>query len=466
MSRIAVFLAVLGLIILSPVIVLLLLSTHTTAQFDPQPKAIGTSTPVTLKVANPHGVRQVRVYLEQDGARTQLFEHSEPGTRLMFWRKREHPRNLTFNAAAKKEGKARLVAEVVSNDLRGSTDTAAADVDVILRPPSVSTDGVQHYINQGGSELVSFTPAGSWTEAGVRAGKYSFRSFPKPGSPNERFALFGFPWDLPADRTPFVYVRNSAGTEVQGRFPFKVFPKSFRKRDLELSDAFLEKVDNEIDPSGSGDLLTRFLKINGEMRRANNQTLADLRNKTEQKFLWSEPFQQLSNSKVESQFADVRTYVYKGKKVDEQVHLGFDLSVTQHVPVVAANSGRIVWADRLGIYGNCIVVDHGYGLQSIYGHLSSIGVKVGDMVKRGQEMGRSGATGLAGGDHLHFSMQLDGVQINPVEWWDGHWIQDHVFSRVQPGQTQQSATQASAEAPVARKAASRHPGRALHARRR
>jgi murein DD-endopeptidase MepM/ murein hydrolase activator NlpD len=133
---------------------------------------------------------------------------------------------------------------------------------------------------------------------------------------------------------------------------------------------------------------------------------------------------------VESQFADRRSYIYKGKKIDEQVHLGFDLSVTAGIPVTAANSGKVVHADDLGIYGNCIVVDHGYGLQSIYGHLSRIDVKPGDMVQRGQELGRSGATGLAGGDHLHFSIQIDGVQTNAVEWWDDHWIQDRIRSKV------------------------------------
>jgi murein DD-endopeptidase MepM/ murein hydrolase activator NlpD len=165
------------------------------------------------------------------------------------------------------------------------------------------------------------------------------------------------------------------------------------------------------------------------MRRQNNQTLADLRLKTEEKFLSTEPFLQLSNSQMESEFADVRSYIYNGKKVDQQVHLGFDLAVTAHTPLVASNDGKVVWAAPLGIYGNCIVVDHGYGLQSIYGHLSELGVKEGDMVKRGQQMGKSGSTGLAGGDHLHFSMQVDGVQVNPVEWWDQHWIKDHIQNR-------------------------------------
>ncbi len=210
-----------------------------------------------------------------------------------------------------------------------------------------------------------------------------------------------------------------------------MFPKKFRQRDLPIDDAFLEKVVNQIDPNSSGDLLTRFLKINGELRRKNNQTLADLRLKTADHFLWKGPFLQLANSKVESQFADKRAYIYKGKKVDEQVHLGFDLSVTLHVAVAAANDGQVVYADDLGIYGNCVVLDHGYGLQSIYGHLSAIEVKPGDVVKKGQSLGRSGSTGLAGGDHLHFSMQVGGVQINPVEWWDDHWIKDRIRSKLQ-----------------------------------
>ena len=231
---------------------------------------------------------------------------------------------------------------------------------------------------------------------------------------------------------PRVYARNAAGTEVIGRFWYKIFPKPFRTRDLEITDAFLEKVVNQIDPGGSGDLLTRFLKINRDMRKQNNQTLSDLRSKTEERVLWNGPFLQLANSQVESHFADVRSYIYKGKKVDQQVHLGYDLAVTQHVPVAAANDGKVIWAADLGIYGNCIVLDHGYGLQSIYGHLSRIDVKPGETVKKGQAMGLSGSTGLAGGDHLHFSMQVDGVQINPAEWFDAHWIHDRILSKLAP----------------------------------
>src|SRR6201986_4360147 len=170
----------------------------------------------------------------------------------------------------------------------------------------------------------------------------------------------------------------------------------------------MQKVVNELDPNGSGDPVARFVKINNEMRKANNKTLFDLRTKTADHFLWSQPFQRQSRAQSEATFADTRNYIYDGKKIDQQTHLGYDLAVTQHVGVEASNDGRVVYAEPLGIYGNCIVVDHGYGLQTIYGHLSEIDVHEGDTVKQGQIMGQSGMTGMAGRDPIPFSLQVGG----------------------------------------------------------
>jgi hypothetical protein len=400
---------------------------------------IGVETPVSLFINNPSGTTQLHVYLEQNGKRNEVFSETTPGSRFFFWRKHFPPRNLTIPVGKKEDpaltdGKARLIVAAKSNDMRGQTDTFAQDVDVILAAPRVVADGDQHYLNTGGSELVVFTPSGYVTDSGVQVDKYQFRSFPMPGTmPNsaeQRFAMFAYPWDLPPGIVPKVFASNPSGARAEATFWFKLFPKKFRSRDIEIDDRFLNKVVNQIEPNGSGDLLERFLKINSELRKKNNQTLSDLRFKSEPKLLWSGPFLQLGNSKVEAVFADDRTYVYKGKKVDRQVHLGFDLAVTAHTPIPASNDGKVVWAGDLGIYGNCVVIDHGYGLQSIYGHLSEIGVKVDQMVKRGEIIGKSGSTGLAGGDHLHFSMQLDGVQVNPLEWWDEHWIHDRILSKL------------------------------------
>lgn len=429
------FLAAVGAV----VITFFALSNTTALGVSPPVSTVGMATPVTVHAANSHGVRRLSAWIEQNGARYPLYEKQAPARRF-FWERHAAPLTVTFEAGKNKapnlkEGKARVVVEAVSNDTRASTDTAAFDVNVILSAPRVIPDDLQHYINQGGMELVTFNTSGSWNEAGVRVGKSSFRSFPLPGGDaNRRFSMFAYPWDLPPDIAPVVFARNQAGTEATAHFWFKLFPKKFRVRDFELSDALMEKLVNSVDSTGQlapgKDLEQRFLYINGELRRKNNQQLADLRFKTEEKILWNGPF--IHYGKEEADFADVRNYIHGGRKIDQQVHLGFDLSDVQNAPVNAANDGRVVWASDLGIFGNCVVVDHGYALQSIYGHMREISVKPGDMVKRGQSMGIAGQTGLAGGVHVHFGMQIDGVQINPREWWDEHWIKDRILSKLQP----------------------------------
>ncbi|WP_321476918.1 M23 family metallopeptidase [uncultured Paludibaculum sp.] len=431
-------LILLVLLLLGTPATLFFLSSSPVVEVTPTPKGLGVDNQIQVKVTSPHGMRFVTAVLTQGQARS-VASKEEPADRWMFWKKHLAPTTQTLHVTAKKEqgfqgGPAKLVVEAASNDLRASSDTKSYDVFVSMEPPRLSVDDLEHIINQGGAELVTFTVSGYYTEAGVIVGNYRFRSFPMPGGKNEndRFCLFAFPWDTPADTRPLVFARNPGGQEVTAPFRVNLHPKKFRQRELDLSDEFLDKAVSEIDPGGTGDKLDRFLRINGEIRKQNNKTLADLRDQTEKRMLWTPPFQQLSNSKVEAFFADVRTYKYNGKKVDQQVHLGFDLSKVKQAPVVASNSGKVIWADRLGIYGNCVVVDHGYGLQSIYGHMSKIDVTKGQMVERGGELGRSGATGLAGGDHLHFSMQIDGVQVNPIEWWDAHWIKDRVLSKLSP----------------------------------
>ena len=421
-------------------IALLVMSVSPSVQVEPAVKSIGVSTPVKVQASGAHGIRRLTAKVEQNGQEYTVFEQRWPAHRVFFWTRKEEAIHALFDAGKNrapnlKEGPARLVVEAVSNDLLGRTATSTYDVQVVLAPPRVIPDDLQHYINQGGMELVTFAVSGSWSEAGVRVGKATFRSFQLPGKPaGQRFAMFAYPWDLPPDIAPVVYARNEAGTEVTGRFWFKLFPKKFRVRDLDIDDAFMGKVVNQIDPTGEQapgpDMLARFLKINGALRVKNNQQLSDLRQKTEEKILWNGPF--LHWGKEESYFADVRSYIYKGKKVDQQVHLGFDLSDVQNAPVKVANDGRVVYAADLGIYGNCTVVDHGYGLQSIYGHMNRFDVKPGDMVKKGQSLGVAGSTGLAGGVHVHFSMQIDGTQVNAREWWDEHWIHDRILSKLAP----------------------------------
>jgi murein DD-endopeptidase MepM/ murein hydrolase activator NlpD len=424
--------------------------------------AIGTSTPVRVEADAGHGVKSFFAVIEQNGRSQTIYQDKT--------KSKQTARLYSFSAGKKqaeflKEGPAKLIIEASSNDLRGATTKLSYDIQVVLRPPSVAADGRQHYINQGGAELVTLDLGGNWTDAGIQVANYSAGTFPMPGQPdssNQRFSLFPYPWDVSPSTIPLAFARNAAGTEVTTTFWTKVFPKKFRESNIQLTDQNMQKVVGELDPEGTGSLLDRFLKLNRELRRTNAQQIYNLRTNTEKRILWSGPFIPVKGAR-ESFFADKRSYYYNGRKVDEQVHLGYDLAQTANMPVKAANSGKVIYADRLGLYGNCVILDHGYSLQSLYGHLSRITVKVGDMVQKEQPIGVSGASGMAFGDHVHFSMLIAGVQVDPKEWWDEHWIHDRILSKIGSAEPGKQLT-ASAVRQSTMEEASLHRRRKAHRR--
>jgi len=325
--------------------------------------------------------------------------------------------------------------------LRNVSSTTTHDVTVRLEPPQVAVMSTFHYVNHGGSEFVVYRATPADVESGVRVGNIEYPGFPATAvgissDPALRVAFFALLFDQDLNTDFNVFARDPAGNEALAALDHQVFPKPYSKSRIEIDDRFIGRVVPAIASNSpqekipTDDLLSGFLKINGDLRRKNNQYLTDLAKKSAPQMLFKGPFQQLGNSQVEARFADTRTYVYKGNEVDRQVHLGFDLAVTANVPVVAAEAGTVVHASDLGIYGNCVVVDHGLGVMSLYGHLSSIGVKVGDKVEKASELGRSGMTGLAGGDHLHFTMLVGGQQVTPVDWWSKQWFEDRVHRKI------------------------------------
>jgi murein DD-endopeptidase MepM/ murein hydrolase activator NlpD len=328
-------------------------------------------------------------------------------------------------------------------NLRQLSSSASKDFQVRLEPPRIAVLSTKHYVNHGGAEMVVYKATPADVASGVRVGDVEYPGFPVAGAgvegadPTVKLAFFALLHDQPLNIRIQAFARDEAGNETKVTFVDNVFEKPFKKSRIQLDDKFINRVVPEIlehapelklatPAEGTPEMLQAFLKINGELRRLNGDQIAAMAAKTSPAKLWDGPFVQLGNSKVEASFADHRTYIYDGKDVDQQVHLGFDLAVTEHVPVHAANSGTIINASWLGIFGNCVVIDHGMGVQTLYGHLMSFDVAVGDKVTRGQQIGRSDSTGLAGGDHLHFTQLVGGRMVNPVEWWDAHWIADRI----------------------------------------
>lgn len=418
----------------------------------PEPVAVGQAGQLVVTVDTPRGeLKRLEVTLEQGGASFPVYSLDADGAAAIErldenWLRLTRPvgKRLYSDLRA---GTARVTVTAVRPVLFGyreATATVTRDIEVRLNPPVLGVMSMFHYVNHGGSEMVVYRVSPAEAHSGVRVGDHEYPGFPAAGAglatsdPGLRVAFFALLWDQPLNTPITLFARDGLGNEGSANFDYRTFAKTFRESRITIDDGFLSRVVPSIlqsstdfqvdDPS---DLLATYLSINRDMRRRNNETIAALAAETDPEILWRGPFKQLINTAVESSFADQRTYYYQDAEVDRQVHLGFDLASTAAAPVLAANRGRVLHAGWLGIYGNCVILDHGMGLQSLYAHLSSIEVAVGDVVDADHRLGRSGVTGLAGGDHLHFTMLLNGNAITPVDWWSAQWVEDRIMRKLQ-----------------------------------
>jgi murein DD-endopeptidase MepM/ murein hydrolase activator NlpD len=414
---------------------------------EPAMPVIGKRTPFKIELSEPRrGLTHVKVEFYQGDATVTLVDKSyRPSSQFSFWGSKIDRDTLAVEAGRQvmpglSGGSAavRVTADRASTWLRhpGST-VKEISLPVRLTPPSLQVTSTQTYVAQGGCEVVTYRVGESAARDGVRAGSWWFPGFPLPGGGRrDRFAFFAVPYDM-AQPNVRLMVEDAAGNETETAFIDKFFPKPFKTDNVEVTDAFLGKVVPGIlsqtpELKDRGSLLDNYLAINGDLRQQDGQLLKSLAQKSSPAFLWAKPFFVMRNSKVMASFADRRTYLYQGRVIDHQDHLGYDLAVTKHFPIPAANDGIVAYARFFGIYGNAVVIDHGYGLMSIYGHLSSMAVTEGQKVARGDIIGKTGETGLAGGDHLHFCTLLQGLPVDPVEWWDSHWIKDRVARKLGP----------------------------------
>jgi len=416
-------------------------------------KYVGQSAPVEVAVTAPGAnLTRLEVVFEQNGKQTPIASLAQPASAEI---KQDGADKVRVTRTISREqipdlksGPAKIIVTAERPVLRGMRkvqSTASHDVQVRLEKPMIAVISTKHYINLGGSEMVVYRATPPDVESGVQVGDLLYPGYPAGGvkiegvhiaDPAIKVAFIALRYDQDVNTPMFAYAKDEAGNSARADFDRLTFPKPFKKSRIELNDSFLDRVvpgilatTTEVAPQGAN--LDKFLVLNGELRRKNAETIANYSKQSSPEMLWNGVvFHPFTNSAVEAAFADQRTYVYGGKEVDRQTHLGFDLARVVNSPVVAANRGKVVHASPLGIYGNCVIIDHGMGVQSLYGHLSSFAVKVGDTVEKEQELGKSGMTGLAGGDHLHFTMLVNGQMVNPVEWWDQHWIQDRILRKL------------------------------------
>lgn len=292
------------------------------------------------------------------------------------------------------------------------------------QPPRVTALQGTRYLKQGGTGVVLFEVGEEPVRTGIVLNELHFKAFPLGG--NTYLSYYVHPYDIkPDDFKPRIFATDAAGNLTKIRPGSSTSSRAYRSETIDLSDNFLESVKDKMMATSPGTPLEDFIQVNDVIRKQNYEKILQECADTQPRRLWEGAF--LRNlGATKANFADSRTYQYRGEIVSRQVHTGIDIAGINNTPIVAANRGRVVFTGNIGIYGNVVILDHGYGIHTLYGHLNQIHAHKGDLVDKGQTIAVSGETGLAFGDHLHFEIRVSGVPVDPVEWFDSTWVQTHV----------------------------------------
>ena len=402
-----------------------------TVRMEPDTGSISPSKEVRLHLSDESGVRYVSVSVRKAAQSVIVFEQTFTST----------PQNAVAAFSLKnsgvRDGQIEMEIKAVDASLagfsRGNTTLRTINVTVDANPPRItvlSPPGASG--RRGSAAVVSYTLNEDVTSTGVKVGEEFFTAYKQPSG--AYFCFFAFPLHLQASEfTPEIIAVDPAGNEARSRLLLPAVNRKFRDDTLTIGDNFLDsKMPTFADAVPEArDNLERYVQVNNIVRIANEQTLREIAKDTAPTMLWDGgAFARLPQAASRAEFGDNRTYKYKDQVIDHQTHMGIDLASVKHAPIPSGNAGRVVFADDLGIFGNLVIVDHGLGFMSLYSHLSSIAVTVGMNVAKGDVLGETGVSGLAGGDHLHFGILMNGLQIQPTDWFDAKWVKSNIMGRL------------------------------------
>lgn len=406
-------------------------------------KHVGLQKQASVSLTDPKsGLRRFWAAVIQNGKEIVLVDQNFPAT---GWLRKGSIRSQTveFGIEPRKvgltDGDAILRIMVVDYAWRGwgqgNRTYQETDIRIDTQEPAIRLISRAHNISPGGSNAVVYELSETCSRSGVQIADVFFRGYPLGAANDTRHVAFFALTHTQGKGTQMnLRATDLAGNLTTASFPHYIKSKRFKRDTIRISDGFIArklpefKNDPKIDQLATP--LKQFLYINQDLRRQNRTTLSQIMQNSDAHKHWQGSFMRLPRSATRSGFGDQRTYLYGGKSVDQQNHLGVDLASVSNAPIPAANAGKVVYAQRLGIYGRMVVIDHGWGLFSMYAHLNSFEVQAGQQVQKGDIIGYTGTSGLAGGDHLHFSVLIHGVLVNPLEWWDPTWIQNNITSKL------------------------------------
>jgi len=321
------------------------------------------------------------------------------------------------------------------NFLNGNEVTKIFDIKIDKKKPIANVIANSRYIKRGGSALaIVKVEDENLQNAYISFNdkiKFKLTPFYKDGY----FASF-IAWDINIEhfkRVNLIAI-DKAGNKTITKIPLYVQNPNIKKDKIKISDKFINNVSTKVlkksnvaIPEKNSDI---FVKQNSKIRKNNLKFLREI---SLEKMDYSKVdnfnmkvFRRLGGSKTVAGFAERRSYYYNGDKIDEQWHLGMDWAKVKNTKVVASNDGVVYFNSYLGIYGNTVLVDHKLGLATLFAHLSDSSVNLGQDIYKNTKIGYTGTTGAVLGDHLHFGVLVQGIEVDPVEWMDRKWIKSRI----------------------------------------
>ena len=318
------------------------------------------------------------------------------------------------------------------NYFRGNKAIKKVQIIIDKKRPNQFVVAHSYKIMKGGSALVIFKCTDENLKDLYIQTNFGKKFIPQPFYKDGYYiSLVAWPIDK-KDFRAYVVSEDKAGNISKTYIRYFLLDKRYRTSKIKLKDSFLEgKVSSLYGEYSNKNVssIEKFKYVNEILRKKNEDLIRKITSKVPKKrvdFFDIKPFYPLKHSAKVASFGYHRYYYYNNKLISEAYHLGIDLASYKNAPIVASNSGKVVYADNNGIYGNMPIIYHGLGLYTLYGHCESILKNVGDEVKRGDIIAKTDTTGLALGDHLHFGVVIQGVEVNPLEWMDRNWIKVNI----------------------------------------
>ena len=391
--------------------------------------------PINISITDESGIKLHKVTLKSaNGEQTLSYEqYLEPEKLLNLEVK---PPRSVFSL---KEKEISIIVEVSDssqwNFMSGNKVKKEFKLTIDKKRPQSSILSNSYKITKGGSALVIFKLQDDNLQE-VYIESNNNKKFKPQSFYTEGYYISLLAWPITSKTfSATIVAKDYAGNISKTHVPLYLKQKKYKVSKIKISDTFLNgKIANLAEEfeetQGLTDSIEQFKMINENVRAKNEKLIHDLSSKVSgdriDEFTMRKMYP-LRNGKVVASFGDHRKYLYKGKKISESYHLGLDLASNAMASIKPQNSAEVVYSDYNGLYGNMPMLYHGLGLYTIYGHCSSVNVNVDEIVAPNTDIANTGKSGYAMGDHLHFGVLVQGIEVRPEEWMDTQWIKLNIL---------------------------------------